>query len=501
MIEWIVSSSILITVIITLRYLFKGRISLHIQYALWVLVLVRLLVPFSFGNTGFSVLNILPENPDEALLSAVLSVGVPNDADTLPSEGTAVPKNNAAAEIQSKMQQDTIANVESNTMDWGTIAFILWIAGVSVVGLFLLLSNLRFAARVKKTRHAIHAAQSSLPVYITNAMDTPCLFGLFHPAIYLTPDAAKNATVLRHTIVHETTHFRHGDNLWAGLRCICLALHWYNPLVWWAAYLSMRDAELACDEATIHKIGEHERAEYGRTLIRMTCRKRTTLLVTATTMTGSRRSITERIMLIAKKPKMAVYTLIAVVLIATVAVGCSFTGAMKNGDTESEAVIRIDDGVDAPDAVLDFAKEYVRKNMEYYIELGLYPDDESKTYKIIDAKITGLTQINTGTATNNTSINLYLLEYRLLPDHPENVVVAGGMMIDDGWITEWGSTGQPYLLLYCDESGPEQVWERICVTNTDIIMQDYGTPEMLEKYGNPYTAAAMELYHAYSGKN
>ena len=74
-------------------------------------------------------------------------------------------------------------------------------------------------------------------------------------------------------------------------------------------------------------MGENERIDYGRTLIGLTCQKRTALLLTATTMTGSKRGIKERISLIAKKPRMAIYTLMAVLLIAAVAVGCTFTGA------------------------------------------------------------------------------------------------------------------------------------------------------------------------------
>lgn len=73
--------------------------------------------------------------------------------------------------------------------------------------------------------------------------------------------------MLRHTVEHEITHFRHGDHFWSALRSVCIALHWYNPLVWWAAILSRNDAELACDEGTIRRIGEDARAEYGRTLI------------------------------------------------------------------------------------------------------------------------------------------------------------------------------------------------------------------------------------------
>lgn len=37
------------------------------------------------------------------------------------------------------------------------------------------------------------------------------------------------------------------------------------------------------------------------------------------------------------------------------------------------------------------------------------------------------------------------------------------------------------------------------MTHTDTIVQDYGTPEMLETYGDKYTAAAMELASRYLG--
>ena len=64
----------------------------------------------------------------------------------------------------------------------------------------------------------------------------------------------------------------------------------------------------------------------------------------------------------------------------------------------------------------------------------------------------------------------------------------------DGWISEWGSTGQPYMLFHYEDQDAATAWQEVCVTNTDVIEQDYGTPEMLERYGNAYTAAAVELY-------
>lgn len=79
------------------------------------------------------------------------------------------------------------------------------------------------------------------------------------------------------------------------LRCACLIVHWYNPLVWWAAALSKRDGELACDEDAIKALGESERISYGRTLIGLTATGGTkNILRCATTMTGGKNTLKER---------------------------------------------------------------------------------------------------------------------------------------------------------------------------------------------------------------
>lgn len=660
MIEWIISSSVLIAIIIALRYILRGKISLRLQYALWGLVLLRLLIPFNIGSSSFSVMNVLPED----VPGAVLSPAAPDSAYTGP-EGTnpaqsvpAVPSGTSSAAVQGEPEisySDGVTDVLDKATDWGSIAKMVWLAGVAVMGLGLLLSNLRLAGKLKRSRRALAIEGCRLPVYLSDAVDTPCLFGVFRPSIYVTPEAAESETKLRHVLAHEMTHLRHGDNLWALLRGVCLALHWYNPLVWWAAVLSRNDAELACDEATIKRIGESERAEYGRTLIAMTCQKRPALLNTATTMTGGKHGIRERITLIVKKPKMAVYTLIAVVLIAAVAVGCTFTGA-KDGEVTADADVTLydcggltvaipneyvdlltvqtgdeleddtvlisvyekaseeaaaADGIDNPglgwlfslirydetlhnqyaresnDGLFFFAKDdewyygyYTATDVRFYhsdedsleaaltqwkmlneqvgpsvrddfIErnaltpysesnhasgsnelnisveaqgniptavLEFAQDYVSQTVSawngdaaehpgttITQAKITGLKRINTGTAGLAYGQDLWLLEYRLLPEDPDSVTLAEGMRMEliDGqnWLTEWNSSGQPCLLLYYEDDGDLTVWERVCATYTGVIEQDFGTPEMLDQYGNIFTAAAMELYASYLEQN
>lgn len=335
--QWIVSSSVLILVVIALRYVLRGKLSLRMQYALWLLVLVRLLVPVSFGASDLSVMNAVPERAPTVQQGTYKQDIVDERNDAPANAGTvgipAQSMNEAAP--PNLVQNVTTATVTAPTVektDWARIAKTVWLAGAAALGLVFLAVNLRFGKKLRRSRERVEETDACLPVYESGETDTPCLFGVAKPSIYVTPDTRTEAETLRYALAHEQTHYRHGDNLWAVLRGVCLALHWYNPLVWWAAELSRRDAELACDEATIRRIGESERAAYGRTLIRMTCEKRPALLVTATMMTDSGKGLKERISLLVKKPKTAAYTAVAVLLIACLSIACTFTGGRENAE-------------------------------------------------------------------------------------------------------------------------------------------------------------------------
>ena len=98
-------------------------------------------------------------------------------------------------------------------------------------------------------------------------------------------------------LAHELTHYAHRDHLWAPLRCLALALHWYNPLVWLAVLLSKRDGELACDEGAVRRLGEDQRIPYGRTLVGMVAQRSlrpADLLSCSTAMTGGKKTTAHR---------------------------------------------------------------------------------------------------------------------------------------------------------------------------------------------------------------
>lgn len=350
MLEWIASSCALILAVLLLRRLLRGRIGPGLQYALWLLVLVRLLLPVSFGAARVSVQNLV-RNADERAASRVVTYVNQTAPDPVPSEpapaqsATAQPQHTQSAAAPQSQPEAQLTETARPVM-LSDILRCAWYAGMSAMALWLIATNLAFRARLAKRARRIEYPGCKLPLYITEAVETPCLFGVLRPAIYITPEAASEPETLAHSVEHELTHYRHGDHIWALLRCLCLVLHWYNPPVWLAAALSRRDAELACDEATIRRLGENERAAYGRTLIRISCERRATLLRTATTMNCGKRGLRERIALIAKRPKTAAYALVILILAAIAVTGCTFTGAQA-GEPYLEGFIAENSGLTA----------------------------------------------------------------------------------------------------------------------------------------------------------
>lgn len=395
MLEWIASSCALILAVLLLRRLLRGRIGPGLQYALWLLVLVRLLLPVSFGAARVSVQNLV-RDADERAASQVVTYVNQTAPDPVPSEpapaqsATAQPQYTQSAAAP-QPQPEAPLTVTARPVTLLDILRCAWYAGMAAMALWLIATNLAFRARLAKRARRIEYPGCKLPLYITEAVETPCLFGVLRPAIYLTHEAASEPVTLAHSVEHELTHYRHGDHIWALLRCLCLVLHWYNPLVWLAAALSRRDAELACDEATIRRLGEAERAAYGRTLIRISCERRATLLRTATTMNCGKSGLRERIALIANRPKTAAYALVILILAAVAVTGCTFTGAQA-GEPDLEGFIAENSGLTAGEgqylaASYDLLSE---EDGTYYVNccITVFELAEDRTLTMVDNVLT-----------------------------------------------------------------------------------------------------------------
>ena len=134
MAEWILTSSLLIVIVLAVRALFRGRMGLRLRYALWLLVLLRLLVPGTVFQTGLSVLNYVPLSQTAAVQAQPSqSGGSPSapEAEPMPvrPEGEAEPRPSGPAAAPD--------SAPAGAADWRGVLTAVWLGGAGGLAAFL----------------------------------------------------------------------------------------------------------------------------------------------------------------------------------------------------------------------------------------------------------------------------------------------------------------------------------------------------------------------------
>lgn len=339
--EILLTSSALILALLALRRLFRKVLSRRAQYALWGLVLLRLLVPASLPAADFSLLTaaepVVSGLEGQALYLSPSRVTLTAPEGPLPSyRSEEDPKIVLGPPSENSVYSYTNSQQVVHEVEYAWQIVLadqlppIWYGGMAVMACWLVLSNLLFWRKLRRARRPYPVEGSPRRVYLVEeGLPSPCLFGLFRPAIYLTPAALQSPDRLRHVLAHEETHARHLDPLWSLLRAVCLTVYWFDPLVWWAALASRTDCELACDEGALRRLGEAERVPYGRTLLSLIPVRKAPAnpLLSATTMTAGKRQLKDRITRVAENPVYLGRALFAAVALAALVCAVTFTGA------------------------------------------------------------------------------------------------------------------------------------------------------------------------------
>lgn len=363
MIEQIITSSIIILVIVVLRKLLKNRISKQLQYALWLIVAIKLFVPFDWIASPLSVMNYADVTDlgqsiySEQLVNSVKNENNGTVLSTEVKENTTVVANNQAqtnnqmgtnnpTETNEQMETNNqVSQVTSeNQISTGVLAKVgawlpfIWITGMVLLATLFIVTNLHFYLKLKRTRKRVLCELTSRPVYQVAWLSTSCIFGVVRPSIYLTDHVIKDSESYHHVILHEDTHYKHLDHIFSLIRCVCVVVYWFHPLVWIAASFSKRDSEIACDDSVIKRLGEQERIKYGNTLVEMMelCQKKESLFQLTTTMSSDPKSTKERIQLLIKKPRKLIVGSLVAVILAMCLIACTFTGKQEDSQTKSE---------------------------------------------------------------------------------------------------------------------------------------------------------------------
>lgn len=331
--EVVLTASVLILALILFRFLFRTAIPRRVQYALWALVLVRLLVPVQLPALPVvSVLDVSQQAGQQ--LTAVLErpvAAAPAQVQMAQPAGPVTEQHPDNTQPQTFEDLPTAGEagvpLPAPTVSPARVLDGVWKVGMAAMALFFLAANLRFRLRLKKSRVPFQVEGCPLPVYLSDRLSSPCLVGLVRPAIYLTP-AAVQSDRLDYVLLHERTHAKHLDPLWALLRCVCLTIYWFHPLVWAAALLSRTDCELACDEGAMAALDHSGRLAYGRTLLALVPvgGRPANPLLAATTMTSGKRQLKDRITRIAHQKRPILAAVLAAVALAGLTAACAFAG-------------------------------------------------------------------------------------------------------------------------------------------------------------------------------
>lgn len=346
MTAYLVTLSALTAVVLLVRALLRGKLPARVTYALWLAVVLRMCLPVFLFEIPLPVketpvrpaeeTHLIAETAGEAVLPVTADVSV---SPVLPAEEIETTQPSAVSDPPAVPQTRKHLDFPSflKTVPWKTV----WFAGSAALGAWFLTSGLFFQVRLFRNRKRLGMLKN-IRIYASPAVGSGCVYGLV-PAIYLSPAiGASDRRFL--AVLHEYTHLLHGDVFWNLLRCAALAVFWWNPLVWAAAFLSKNDSEFACDEAVAARLGEKTRLAYARLLLDAAPKKRTPVPA----FSGS--PVAERIRRLTVKPKSSMIAVVLAVLLSLGAVGCSFCeavpGKTEPADTRNETqaeLLSIDD--------------------------------------------------------------------------------------------------------------------------------------------------------------
>lgn len=438
----------LILAVIALRLLLR-RAPKRFRLLLWAVVGLRLALPWSIE----SALSLIPSAqtlPEGIMLerAPVLDTGISalNGAINPGFTAAFTPELGASANPLQVLLP---------------IAAAFWMLGAAAMLLWALVSWLRLRKRV---REAVRLEENVYECEIAS----PFVLGLFRPRIYL-PFSLENGE-RELVLAHERAHITAGDHIIKPLGWLLLAAHWYNPLVWLAYALFCRDIELACDERVVRGLSLSDRADYSQALLDLS---RPRGGVRACPLAFGESSVKGRVKSVLSYKKPAFWLVLLAVVVCVGAAVCFLTDPKE----EAEPVDDGDGGVvisarleeNFPAQVLDYAFACTEEMAEELSYLGLK-----------SAELTDLSCYAEVEAPEGGTLLLFRLGARFELAEPESVAPAGGMVIEDGWLTRLDDGGDRFMLLLRDGDD----WRFIGLV----------TEQVLSEYGTDYDAAALGEY-------
>lgn len=267
--------------ILLFRFIFKNRISSKLQYLMWWLLILRLLMPVTPDiGLHFNLQDMLlkqahqAELPTPAPVLDVAPASVPNTQPSYESVAPAVQPNTDVAPSQH-------VNPAKST-DWYSIVFVVWLLGaIGFLG-WLIFVKLRYYESLQHLmaggprevyelydRCCKELGVKPLPLWIVNKSMSPGIAFFGEPVLLVPLSLCNDESRLRFALLHELTHKKRGDHYMTLLLNILRAVYWFDPVVHFAFSELRSDMESACDSDVLAYIGHEQKRGYLTVILDM----------------------------------------------------------------------------------------------------------------------------------------------------------------------------------------------------------------------------------------
>ncbi|MCM1045478.1 MAG: M56 family metallopeptidase [Candidatus Gastranaerophilales bacterium] len=253
------AASFVVVTVLPLRWLLR-RAPKKYSYLMWSVVFWRAVCPISFFSP-ISLFRLFPlmgtdGNRLEFSVGATLQ-GTGNAWNLVRGSSDAGNVGTNLTEIA--MPENTGAVSWWNRVEPGEICFYLWLIGIVVL---LVCAGVSWLRLRRKVAWAVRVEEG---VYESDRISTAFLLGMFRPRIYLPTGLAGRERVFVQE--HERVHLGRHDHHIKMLAWFIVLAHWFNPLMWLAFYLMVRDMEMSCDEKVLKNLSGESKEEYGSFLL------------------------------------------------------------------------------------------------------------------------------------------------------------------------------------------------------------------------------------------
>lgn len=432
-----VSGALLILLLLVGGGILKNRLSRQWQYYIWLVVLIRLFIPFGpeaslMGRAYQAADGMAKQMTQEAYLPAPNSgqdsvqengrnAGQDSEQESKQGAGQELAQSSIWESRQNVRERDTVAAGLQGTESrpdsteagngfsllegmalagkylwviWLTVALGMLVRKVSMYWSYIRyvrtgaepVSDVAFLDRLSVTAQQMGISRA-IELCVNPHVASPMLIGYFHPCIVL-PSADVQEDKFCYMAVHELTHYKRRDIFYKWLVQLAVCLHWFNPFVYWMRREMERACEFSCDEAVVAKMGYGHAADYGETLLdAMAAAGTYSEPLAAVTMSAHKELLRERlgaIMSCKKKTKTA--GIITIGLTMCIALGAFFLGVyptvVETESAETEVLSAPDKAMgtdyDSGTLVRETSGDAVERNVEKEIPVQEKPEGMSE---------------------------------------------------------------------------------------------------------------------------